>query len=438
MKTNQNAIEENHNTLKLEMMKASAEKVIEEYLNFSGNKKASDFKYLLGKLKQAMLDSIGDEEAFIKLNFVLHKLEHGLAIANEHEIIYVIIEDFEEDIEKQYQDYLKSKSKHHKPIRPKSKGKDDLGKLRPKQKKDLGKIVDEGDVPYRGRADQYWRDKLKVIFTPNNKEIRSGAEIPKSYEYDNLEFVENYFGLRAIEFGNWLSQQDRKNYLSGLGLALFDLRHILGFDAKDISLNKKVSVAFGARGRGNALAHFEPDTFSINITRYSRPRKGTTAKRNFDRTDLLTASGGVGSFAHEWGHALDYFGGTFIEKTNSGALTGGRSERVKPDFLLMKKNTLEGLMERLINKIIWQTDKKYTAYYERLKKGRLSDYYFRRNELFARAFETYVHLKMQKKKYKNIFLAESKYDPKVYLSIAEMKKLEPDFDKLINAIKKEL
>jgi hypothetical protein len=340
-------------------------------------------------------------------------------------------------LKKQYQDYLKSKGKHRKPTTRKNK--DDLGKLKPrKRNEDLGKLVDEGNVPYKGRADQYWSDKLKVVFTPNNKQIRSGSEIPKSYEYDNLDFIENYYGLRAIEFGNWLSQQDRKNYLSGLGLALFDLHQILGFSAKTISLKKKISVAFGARGRGSALAHFEPDTFAINITRYSRPKKGASAKRGFDRTDLLTASGGVGSFAHEYGHALDYFGGSFIQKTDSGALSGGRSEREKPNFLLMKKNTIEGLMERLLNKIIWQTDKKYSAYYERLKKGKLSDYYFRRNELFARAFESYVHFKMQKKKYKNIFLAESKYDPKVYLNIAEIKKLEADFDKLINAIKKEL
>lgn len=430
-------------------MKASAENVIQEYLNFSGERTPEDFKAILKKVTKAMLDSIGDEEAFIKLSFVLQKLEHGLAVSSEYGKIYAMIDETESDLEDYYEIYLKRKGKASKPSKrntkrsnkktPNTNQEDDLGKLRPKRNKsDLGKLVDEGDVPYRGRADQYWRGKLKVVFTPNNKQIRSGIEIPKSYEYDNLDYVESYYGLRAIEFGNWLSQQDRKNYLSGLGLALFDLQQVLGFSPKTISLNKKVSVAFGARGRGNALAHFEPDTFAINITRYSRPSKILTNKRNFDRTDLLTLSGGVGSLAHEFGHALDYYGGMFLEKTDSGALSGGRSEREKPNLLLMKKNSLEGLMEKLLYQIIWKTDKKHSTYFERLKKANLSDYYFRRNELFARAFETYVHYKMQKKKYKNIFLAETKYDPKVYLNIAEMKKLEPDFDKLINAIKKEL
>jgi hypothetical protein len=416
-------------------MKASAENVIQDYLNFSGERTPEDFKRILKKVAQAMLASIGDEEAFIKLSFVLEKLEHGLAVSSQYGKIYAMVDDTEHDLEEHYQKYLKSN--HKKPNARNDKK--DLGKLKPrKTKTDLGKLVDEGDVPYRGRADQFWRGKMKVIFTPNNKQIRSGSEIPKSYEYDNLDFVENYYGLRAIEFGNWLSQQDRKNYVSGLGLALFDLHQVLGFNPKTISLRKKVSIAFGARGRGNALAHFEPDTFAINITRYSRPKKGASMKRGFDRTDLLTASGGVGSLAHEYGHALDYYGGMFLEKTDSGALSGGRSEREKPNLTLLKKNNLEGLMEKLLNKIIWQTDKKHTAYYERLKKAKLSDYYFRRNELFARAFESYVHFKMQKKKYKNIFLAETKYDPKVYLTTAEMKKLELDFDKLVNAMKKAL
>ena len=385
-----------------------------------------------------MLDSIGDEEAFLKLSFILQKLEHGLEMSAQYGKIYAIVDDTRHDLQEYYEKTSvkhKSKIKQPKKSKPKTK-KDDLGKLRPK--KALGKIVDEGDVPYKGRADQYWHDKLKVIFTPNNKQIRSGIEIPKSYQYDNLDYVEGYFGLRAIEFGNWLSQQDRKNYLSGLGLALYDLYQILGFSAKQISLHNKLSVAFGARGRGSALAHFEQDTFAINITRYSRPKAGSSKRKGFDRTDLLTASGGVGSFAHEYGHALDYYAGMYIDKTDSGALSGGRSEREKPKPNLIKQNSLEGIMERIINKIIWQSATKYSPYFERLKKAKLSDYYFRRNELFARVFETYVHFKMQKKKYKNIFLAETKYEPRYYLTIAEIKKLEKEFDSLIETIKKNI
>jgi Large polyvalent protein-associated domain 1 len=414
-------------------MKTLAHTIITEYLQLDGNKTAEDFRQLLKKLSSALIESIGEEETFLKLSYILPKLQHGLEMAAKHGTINITVKDTEHDLQHYYE-------KHKSPIKASTKKdrkqQDELGKLKPK--KQLGKIVDQGNVPYKGRADEYWHDKVKVIFTPNNKQIRSGIEIPKSYTYDSIDFVEHHYGLRAIEFGNWLSQQDRKNYLSGLGIALFDLHHIIAFTPKQISLHNKLSVAFGARGRGNALAHFESDTFTINITRYSRPKQGSSKRKGFDRTDLLTASGGIGSFAHEYAHALDYYGGMFADKTTSGALSGGRSERVNTDKTLLNKNTLEALMEKLLDKIIWQKPKVHTAYYIRLQKAKLSDYYFRRNELFARAFETYIHFKMQTKKHKNIFLAETKYDPRYYLSIPEMKKLEKDFDALINAIKRKL
>ena len=49
-----------------------------------------------------------------------------------------------------------------------------------------------------------------------------------------------------------------------------------------------LAIAFGARGKGGALAHFEPGRNVINLTKIK----------------------GAGSLAHEWGHALDYFLGT--------------------------------------------------------------------------------------------------------------------------------
>lgn len=408
-------------------MKAEVNNIIDEFLNLSGEMNPKDFKDFIKKVAKAMRENYSDEEAIIKLDFVRQKLEHGLEEASRWEEITVVVMDNQSDLE----DFYK-----------KHKGSVDLGKMR-LPKKSLGKLVDEGDVPVsKSRADNYWEGKTKVIFTPNNKQIRSGSDIPKSYDYDNIEFLESHYNLRAIEFGNWLSQQDRQNYLAGLGLALFDLTAILGFTPSKLSLKKKITVAFGARGRGSALAHFESDTFAINITRYSRPKKGSTLKPSFDRTKLLTLSGGVGSFAHEYGHALDYFGGTFAERGKTDALSDGRSLRIRTDKTQLKKNTLRGLMERLLNKIIWNSETKHSPYFLRLKSNtkrlKLTDYFFRRNELFARAFESYVHFKMQKKRYKNIFLAETKYDPQIYLTPSEIKKLEPDFDALINALKKSI
>lgn len=421
-------------------MNADAQKIIKDFLHLSGEKKAEDFRKIIQRIAENNLKNPHDNEALIKLTYVFNKVERGMRLAMQYGSIYAIIDDTEEDIEKYFEKRLPDV--------------EDLGKIKMPKKvrerkntgtKQLGKLVDEGQVPTsKSRADNYWNDRVKVIFTPTNKALRTGAEIPKSYDYDNLDFLVSHYNLRAIEFGNWLSQQDRKNYLAALGLSLFDLHKILGFNPKDISLKKKITVAFGARGRGSALAHFESDTFAINITRYERPKKGSTLKKDFDRTKLLTLSGGMGSFAHEYGHALDYYAGSFIEPNKTRAVSDARSLRTITRKLVVNKPTVTGLMEKILDKIIWEKKDKQTSYYKKLVKlselkgSGITDYYLRRNELFARAFEVYVHAKMQKKKHKNIFLAETKYQSVVYLTLIELRRIEKDMDALMSAIKRKL
>lgn len=414
-------------------MKAEVNKLIDEFLSFGGMKSVNDFKDFIERVNRAVLANLNDSESAIKLEYVRQKLHKGLQVAELNKILYdsdsnVKINVTEYDLDRFYQ---KEKKK-------------ELGKIVPKKDKNLGKLVDEGEVPYQGsRADQFWQGKMKVVFDPYNKQIRSGSEMPKTYDYGDIDYIKEYYNLKGIEFGNWLSQQDRANYMSGLGISLFDLHKALVFNPKQISLRGKITVAFGARGRGNATGHFESNTFAINLTRYKRPKKGSTLQKKFDRTKLLIQSGGVGTFAHEFGHALDFFGGTFLEKVPSKALSGGRSQKLQSNRLHLKANSLQGLMARLLDKIIWQvSNKKHSTYFERFlkakKKYKLTGYYTRRAEIFARAFESYIHYKMQKRKSKNIFLAESKYDLDLYMSAKEIQKIEDAFDALISGIKKRI
>jgi hypothetical protein len=414
-------------------MKMEVNNLIEEFFNFFGARSVEDFKEFIARVDKAVLANLNDPEAAIKLEFVRQKLHKGLHQAEINKILYdadsrVIINVTEYEMERFYQREIK-------------KG---LGKIVPKKDKNLGKLVDEGEVPYQGsRADQFWQGRMKVVFDPYNKQIRSGPEMPKTYDYGDLDYIKEYYGLKAIEFGNWLSQQDRNNYMSGLGISLYDLHRAISFNPKQISLKGKITVAFGARGRGNATGHFEPSTFAINLTRYKRPKRGSTLKKGFDRTKLMVQSGGVGTFAHEFGHALDFFGGTFIEKAPSKALSGGRSQKLSSNKAALKANSLQGAMARLLDKIIWQTtNKKHSSYFERLLKAKkrynLTDYYTRRAEIFARAFESYIQYKMKKRGNKNIFLAESKYDLDLYMSSSEISKVENLFDTLISGIKKRI
>ncbi len=91
------------------------------------------------------------------------------------------------------------------------------------------------------------------------------------------------FGFRGGEFGNWMSQNDRQASLDMGFDALKDLAAVLQISDRDISYQGVLSIAFGARGSGNAVAHYEPLRQVINLTKMH----------------------GAGSLAHEWWHGLD-------------------------------------------------------------------------------------------------------------------------------------
>lgn len=65
--------------------------------------------------------------------------------------------------------------------------------------------------------------------------------------------------------------------------ALKDLAAALQVSDKDIAYQGTLAIAFGARGSGNAAAHYEPLRKVINLTKMH----------------------GAGSLAHEWWHGLD-------------------------------------------------------------------------------------------------------------------------------------
>lgn len=98
------------------------------------------------------------------------------------------------------------------------------------------------------------------------------------------------FGFRGVQFGNYVEGARRQSDLNRAYDSLMDMADVLKVPPKALSLNGRLGLAFGARGKGGknaAAAHYEPGQVAINLT------KGN----------------GAGSLAHEWFHALDnYFG----------------------------------------------------------------------------------------------------------------------------------
>jgi hypothetical protein len=411
----------------------ATQKLIQRFLNFVGDKTHIEFGDFLLDIRALKFKVALYSNEYDILQYFDTTLTHGHSLSLKYDFVEVAIDKKTLHRIELYKEELKTQ----KNTSVKGNNSKKTSKNGSDQNHDLGKIVDDGKPP-KGRADAYWEDKLKVIFTPNNKAIRTGASIPQNYDYSDPDFIKAHYNLKSLEFGNWLSQQDRKNYIAALGLALFDLSKVLNFNPKQLSLNGKLSISFGARGRGAKAAHFESNTYSINFSRYTRPAKGSTLEKGFKRTSLLLSGGGLGSLAHEFAHALDYYGGEFLQKTVTGTLSSGDKTGIRFDKVKLKQNNIEGIVERILYKLIWKTDKEHTPYFMRLKKSGGGEYFFRREEHFARAFESYIHLRLTRKKQKNIFLIEAKYDTQFYLNSKEIAKLSKDFDELISLFRKKV
>lgn len=295
------------------------------------------------------------------------------------------------------------------------------------RKSDTSKLQDTNPIiGSNSRLELYWQ---KNGYEKFYKKFRGGLSLPKNFKtiQDTQELIKRYH-LHAIGFGNWVTQEDRFNYICALTIALYDINKVLQFN-QNTGLNGTVSFSFGARGAGGALAHFEPHTFIINVTRY-------VDDTSIEKEYRFIYTGGAGSVAHEYGHALDYYFGYFKSR-NTLALSGGSSVSRKP--LSGEKSKLVYAMDDLLDAIIWKKPyAELSAYYQRLQKNFTGDYIFRRNEIFARAFEKYIQYKLSRMGIKNKFLNEPKYLLSAYPSDGEMLRILPQFDNLISLMRKAL
>ena len=151
--------------------------------------------------------------------------------------------------------------------------------------------IDEAEKYILSNFKENSKEKIgtrKKKFIP--KQLEKITRTGENYRADkNIsgEDMMNTFNFKGGEFGNWLNETDRQQSLNYGYDALMDLSKALSISPTDISLGNRLSIAFGSRGSGSALAHYEPDREVINLTKMK----------------------GAGSLAHEWGHALDDIAG---------------------------------------------------------------------------------------------------------------------------------
>ncbi len=197
---------------------------------------------------------------------------------------------------------------------------------------------------------------------------REGIDYRDNKDITSKELLEE-FSFYGIQYGNWVKDKERVELVNRTYDSLKDLAYILDIDSSKVTFNNTLSIAFGARGAGKALAHYEPDLKVINLTRLK----------------------GAGSLAHEWGHGFDHFLGVTSNYENFLSEHGYielESFKKLVRYLRSPKSNFSkasSLLDSLEN--------------------RKKSYWNSTSEKFARAFNTYVIDKLEEKGIRNDFLA---------------------------------
>lgn len=206
------------------------------------------------------------------------------------------------------------------------------------------------------RKERKERERNIVYF--NNDESRVGKDWRQGRDADAEMFTEA-FGFRGVQFGNWTNDRDRQEALNQAYDSLMDMATFLGLSPRALSLDGELGLAFGARGSGSALAHYEPGEVVINLTK----------------------TRGAGSLGHEWFHALDNFmsrsNGVALGMTTKGHGLDGMNPSVRAAF--------ESLVKGIVN-----------SEYGKRSRAR-GEYWGREEEMAARLFETWVNSELSKK-----------------------------------------
>lgn len=214
------------------------------------------------------------------------------------------------------------------------------------------------------------KDKpLRLRFNTETLRDRVGIDYRNGKDVSVKEFSEK-FNFRAVEFGNSVSQKERQIALNALYDSLLDLAALLDISPEAISLNGKLAFAYGARGVGNAEAHYEPEKNVINLTK----------------------TRGAGNVAHEWWHALDYY---FADSKNNPAMDGKYRDGIRPEI----KKIFEELQK------LFSGNSEYVIRAERLDAFTKKNYYTQPTEMAARAFADYVSRQLESQGQINDFLS---------------------------------
>lgn len=302
--------------------------------------------------------------------------------------------------------------------------KDDMGWYRIKSRSIPGNIYLSGRFRTKKDAEAYLEQNKEVLLEREQKMTESlmGSNIGmverEGVDYRNGQDVTpedflNTFGFRGVEFGNWVPQAERQLYLNKTYDAIMDFCNIIGISPKAFSLGGELALAFGARGKSRALAHYEPLKMVINLTRMK----------------------GAGSLAHEWFHAFD----NYISKRKTGNISDMATARFAAE-----RDEVSRAFYDLVSKM---NSMDYTK-----RSKRAGEYWGEVEERAARLLENYIYNELERKSQvspllvrKDTLFNEEEIPEEDYVKSAwpypsarENKEIKPYFDHLFSTLEEKV
>ena len=174
----------------------------------------------------------------------------------------------------------------------------------PKDKKAIQKVKDELQI--------HDSPPLAFIKRTNGREVKNSDITP--------EAIKSKYGFASVQFGHYVKDNEAKEHVRHFIESMNDIEDALGIDIKKMNELSGLSIAFGARGGGKALAHYEPMAKIINITK----------------------SNGDGSIAHELFHNIDH-------------LLAGMKEGTRKEKIYLSQQQLGGYVRNRENDAIHRT-----------------------------------------------------------------------------------
>jgi hypothetical protein len=159
------------------------------------------------------------------------------------------------------------------------------------------KPADTGEVaPDAGADGTPKKERKKTFSLEASKTIERVGGAPVTVE--STEQFKSLFGLKAVQSGKWVlaDVESAKFHVEQAAGAFVDMADVTGIPVASLGLGGRLGLAFGARGHGAALAHYEPVQRVINITKMK----------------------GGGSLGHEYFHAIDNMMVDLVHQKNNG------------------------------------------------------------------------------------------------------------------------